>query len=179
MNLQNTDVVTEKMKDQNNADLLQYSGNWTWRAVECLINAPDFNPSPKWVSQRLNISVEKAVDAFEGLERLGYICRNGSSYKQQAKEFHLGINEISKEDLLGIQSKLAPQIISKLKPSSKFTTYFMLGDEELIAKYAPQIMKIYIQMHSEGLEKGLTEVVASEISFALLSEKISQSQGVQ
>lgn len=172
--IQNTEVQNNKLTDQNKADLLQYSGSWIWRAVECLVESPEFNPSPKWVAQRLNISVEKAVDAFEGLERLGYIKREGSSYKPQVEEYHIGTNEFSREDLLGIQSKLAPQIISKLKSSSKFTTYFMLGDEELIAKYTPQIMKIYNQMHKEGLEKGLTEVVASEVSFAVLSEKTSQ-----
>lgn len=159
------------------ADLYQYSGNWIWRAIECLVESPDFNPSPKWAAQRLNITVEKAVDAFEGLERLGYIKRDGATYKPLSSEYHIGVAEFTREELLSIQSKLAPQIISKLKASSKFTTYFMLGNDELIAKYTPQIMKIYAQMHKEGLEKGLTEVVASEISFAIVSEHAAK--GVQ
>lgn len=171
----NNNITVEPTKANVNsanikADLYQYSGNWIWRAVECLVESPDFNASPKWVAQRLNITVEKAVDAFEGLERLGYIKRDGATYKTQNAEYHIGTAEFTRDELLSIQSKLAPQIISKLKPTSKFTTYFMLGNDELIAKYTPQIMKIYGQMHKEGLEKGLTEVVASEISFAIVSE---------
>lgn len=67
--------------DPGKADLKQYCGNWIWRALECLVDSKDFNPSPKWISQRLNISIENAVDAIEGLERMGLIVRTGNSFK--------------------------------------------------------------------------------------------------
>ncbi len=167
-----------KMNEQFTSDLAQYSGNWIWRALECLIESPDFEYSPKWAAKRLNVTVEKIVDAYEGLDRLGYIKREGVSYKKNIQEYHIGQTEFTREDLLAIHSRLAPQVISKLKPTSKFTTWFFLGNDELVTKYAPQFMKIYAQMHKEGLEKGLKEVVASEISFAILSDD-SETGGQQ
>lgn len=169
-------IHASAMKDQHALDLHQYAGNWIWRALECLVEAKDFQSSPKWAAARLNVTVEKVVDGYEGLERLGYVRRNGAEYVKAAPEYHIGAKDMSSDDLLGIHAKLAPQVISKLKPSSKFTTWFFLADNELVAKYAPKFMALYAEMHKEGLQKGLTEVIASEISFANLSEN-NQSVG--
>lgn len=54
----------------------RFFGDWIWRAVECLIDIKDFNPSPRWISNRLGISVEQAVDAIDGLLALNRIMRD-------------------------------------------------------------------------------------------------------
>ncbi len=69
------EVTTNREAELANApapsgsDLQNWAGNWIWRAVQTLVRAPDFNASPKWIAARLNISIEKAVDALEGVER--------------------------------------------------------------------------------------------------------------
>jgi hypothetical protein len=61
-------------------DIKMYLESWIWRAVESLITARDFEPSPRSIAYRLNISVEQAVDALEGLQRLGQIGKTSNSY---------------------------------------------------------------------------------------------------
>lgn len=158
-------------------DLALWAGNWIWRAVQTLVEAPDFNPSPKWISQRLNITVEKAVDAIEGLERLGIITRADNTFNVQAGWFQVGTDELSSRQLLGAHANLAPQVLSKLKPNDKYTAQFFRGDAELLTKYAPKFIELYKQMDQEGKAKGSKEVIASQISFAVLTEE--KSGGVQ
>lgn len=152
------------------SDLQSWAGNWIWRAVQCLVQSPDFNASPKWIANRLNISIDKAVDAIEGLERLGFIKREGATYVH-VKEWVqiLPTGTVTRDDLLTTHSKIAPQIISKLTANDKFTTQFFLANQELISKYAPKFVQLYREMNDEGLKLGLTEVIASEISFAQLT----------
>jgi hypothetical protein len=183
MDVQNTvpdkNASGKELNAQFNADLNHFYGNWIWRAVECLVEAPDFDPSPKWAAKRLNVSVEKIVDAMEGLIRLGYVERTGSSFKSRIPEYHLSPDDLTREQLLEGHSKLAPQVISKLKPTSKFTTWFFLGNEDLVKKYGPKFMDLYAQMHAEGLKSGMKEVIASEIGFAIVTNENGVTGGRQ
>lgn len=153
-------------------DWEQWLGNWTWRAVQCLVEATDFNPSPKWISQRLNITVEKSVEAIEGLLRLGCIQRDGHSYKVNTNWMQLTPTNLNRGRLLNAQSRIAPQLISKLTSDDAFTSQFILADKELIKKYAPKFMSLFKEMNDEGLASKRNEVVAAQISFVqLTSEK--------
>ncbi|RYZ78105.1 MAG: DUF4423 domain-containing protein [Proteobacteria bacterium] len=151
------------------SDLQSWAGNWIWRAVQTLVRAPDFSPSPKWVATRLNISVEKALDALEGLERLGFISREGSSFIHTKEWVQLLPGKVTRVQLLNEHSKIAPQIITKLTAKDKFTTQFFIADQALVASYAPRFIQLYREMNEEGLKLGLKEVFASEISFAQLT----------
>lgn len=171
MEIQNTEVRKSKDdQDQMKIDLNQYCANWIWRATECLVEAPDFEASPKWSAKRLNVSVEKIVDAFEGLERLGYIVRNGNTFAKPKEYVAVDTAHLTREDLLSFHSKLAPQIITKLKSKDKFTTWFFNADEALITEFAPKFMKLFKELNDEGNRRQCKEVYASEISFAQLTE---------
>lgn len=172
MDIHNTEIknLAPEIRDQQKVDLHQYCTNWIWRATECLIEAPDFEASPKWAAKRLNVSVEKIVDAFEGLERLGYIVRNGVTYIKPANYVAVDTSHLTREDLLGYHSKLAPQITSKLTTNDKFTTWFFVADKNLVAEYAPKFMKLYKELNDEGNRRKCKEIYASEISFAQLTD---------
>ena len=73
-----------------------YSGNWIWRAVECLVKSKDFNPSPKWIADRLSISIENAVDAIEGLEKLRLITRTSTGFAATGNITLLGVEQTTK-----------------------------------------------------------------------------------
>ncbi|RYZ91318.1 MAG: DUF4423 domain-containing protein, partial [Proteobacteria bacterium] len=109
------------------SDLQSWAGNWIWRAVQTLVRAPDFSSSPKWVATRLNISVEKALDALEGLERLGFISREGSGFVHTKEWVQLLPGKVTRAQLLNEHSKIAPQIITKLTARDKFTTQFFIA----------------------------------------------------
>ncbi|RYZ93647.1 MAG: DUF4423 domain-containing protein [Proteobacteria bacterium] len=161
---------TVKEAEARASDLQSWAGNWIWRAVQTLVRAPDFNPSPKWVATRLNVSVEKALDALEGLERLGFITRDGAGGYAHTKEWvQLLPGKVTRAQLLNEHSKIAPQIITKLTAKDKFTTQFFIADQALVAAYAPKFIQLYRELNEEGLKLGLKEVFASEISFAQLT----------
>lgn len=172
---QNTPVVPNLAATP--ADWEQWLGNWIWRATQCLVESPDFNPSPKWISKRLNISIEKAVEAIEGLERLGCIIRNGASFSVVENWMQLTPENLESNRLLAAQTRVAPQLISKLTSDDAFTSQFFVGNKELVKKYAPQFMKLFKQMNDEGKQLGHTDVVAAQISFVQVTQ--SQDGGVQ
>lgn len=156
-------------------DKEQWMGNWIWRSVQCLIEAPNFNPSPKWAAQRLNTSVEKIVEAFEGLERLQIIQKSNNTYVCTSNWIQLkGINEQDITKIMSAHTKLVPQITSKLSIEDKFTVQFFRGNRDLINKYSPKFMELYHQMNAEAIQLGLEDIVASQISFSLMS---NQEQG--
>jgi hypothetical protein len=167
----------EKERSTSASDLSLFYGNWIWRAVHCLIDCPDFNPSPKWSASRLNIGVEKIVDAFEGLERLNLIKRENNTFKLTNDWTQVTPKDADPTDLLKAHSRLSAQITSKLTPEDKFTVQFFRGNKELVSKYSPKFIQLYKEMNDEAEAKGLKDVVASEISFAILSSQ--ENGGVQ
>lgn len=167
MELQNS-VETKFTPTQ--ADWEQWLGSWIWRSVQCLVESADFNPSPKWIAKRLNITVEKAVEAIEGLERLGCIKRDGATFKPVNDWFQLTPLEMDRFRLLAVQSRIAPQLISKLTQEDAFTSQFFLGSKDLIKKYAPKFMELFKQMNDEGLKSQHKDVVAAQISFVQLTQ---------
>ncbi len=168
MQIQNTPAsITEA--NLNQQDLAHWAGNWIWRAVQCLVESPDFNPSPKWSATRLNVSIEKIVEAFDGLERLNIIHRDQNTYKVNSNWFQLTPSETSRENLLTAHTRLAPQILSKLNPSDKFTVQFIRGDKQLIEKYAPKFIQLYKEMNNEAIANDMSDIIASEMSFVVLT----------
>lgn len=167
MELQNS-VETKFTPTQ--ADWEQWLGSWIWRSVQCLVESSDFNPSPKWIAKRLNITVEKAVEAIEGLERLGCIKRDGATFKPVNDWFQLTPLNLDRSRLLAVQSRIAPQLISKLTQEDAFTSQFFLGSKDLIKKYAPKFMELFKQMNDEGLKSQHKDVVAAQISFVQLTQ---------
>lgn len=156
---------------QHNADLSSFTGNWTWKAILCLVDSPDFKPSPKWCATRLNISVENAVEALDGLERLNYIKREGSSYVVTNNVLQISPNQVTKRQLLADTAELMQQAVTKVSEDDKYTVQFLLGSKELIAEFAPKYMALYSEMRKKGIEQKLTDVVISQISFSVLTGK--------
>lgn len=174
-----TEVYSEGLLEDKkplHQDWEQWSGNWIWRATQCLVESPDFNPSPKWIAGRLGVSIEKALEALEGLERLGCIKRVGATFKVVQGWFQNTPELTSKEKLLLAHSKVAPQLMSKLTSEDAFTTQFFLGNQELIKKYAPRFIQLFKEMNEEAIKMGHKDVIASEMSFTQLT-MASESMG--
>lgn len=159
-----TDIATGNIRE-----IESWNGNWIWRAVLCLVSAPDFNQSPTWISKRLNISVANAVDAIEGLERSGLLLREGNTLKPAARWTQAKPKNSNDLSLLKIHSKIAPQLISKIQPTDAYTSQFFVCNREIVEKYKTKFMDLFYAMEKEGREQGASDVIASEISIITLT----------
>jgi hypothetical protein len=61
------------------------------------------------------------------------------------------------------------QINSKLDAFSKFNTWFLRADKEIIAEFAPRFKALYMEMENKGIEKDCNQVVASQIAFTVIT----------
>lgn len=164
------DSSNHESSEQQAEDRRTFHFNWIWRAAQNLVECPDFDPSPKWTAQRIGISVEKAVEALEGLERLGFIRRNGRDLIPRRENYAETLETSTSEKLLESHAVMSLQINSKLTAESKFNTSFMRSDEELMAEFAKRFMDLYREMEQRGIQKNCNQVIASQISFAFLTK---------
>lgn len=165
-----SDVATLKSKKL-------YSESWMWRAVESLITAKNFNPSPKAIARRLNITVEQAVESLEGLEKIGVISRQNNTYIKKIENItEVDQKDLEKAELLEVHSKLAPQIISKLDENSIFTTQISLGTLEIVRKHRSKLIEFLDLIDSDASELENPDVLAIEISIAKISSDAGSVQ---
>ncbi len=115
-------------ESKEKAELLErFFGDWIWRAVECLVELEDFNPSPRWISNRLGISVEQAVDAIDGLLVLGLIRRDQDGGYVKDADTKIPKKDYTKEEFNKLISDyfiMSNQINSRMKVS-KYNDTFM------------------------------------------------------
>lgn len=160
----------EPQREQR-AEIKQFTDNWIWRTVLCLVESPNFNPSPKWIAAKLDTSVEKVVDAIEGLVILGLIEKTASGYRVKNNWLQVLPSDLSRNDLLDTHLKVAPQILSRLNEDDGFTVQFFKGNKELLKKFGPKFVELYKQMDEEAQKQGINEVMASELSFVQLTKE--------
>ena len=138
--------------------LKYFLGNWVWRAVHALVNHPNFNDSPLWISQKIGVSVEEAAEAVEGLLGLGLIKRVEG--KMQAEKVRFIMPE--KLQTIGAQADnhqlLAQQVLSRLNPDQfevAFHDLFMATNTETFNKFYLKFIQLLDEFsnESEKLEK--------------------------
>lgn len=120
-------AATGSYESKEKAELWErFSGDWIWRAVECLVRLKEFNPSPRWISNRLGISVEQAVDAIDGLLALSLIKRDqegGYVVSDQIDERFKNLEKEKFKDLIESHFIMSNQINSRIKVSKYNDTY--------------------------------------------------------
>jgi uncharacterized protein DUF4423 len=151
------------------SDLIHFSGNWVWRAVEALVQAKDFNPDPVWIADRLNISAEAAKDALEGLVRIGLIVKDGESFKAATNFYNYDSNQIDRSDMFYIHTKIRDQVSLRINTKDCFSNMIFLSNKELISKFYSQFSNIIEKLNEEALKAECKEVYAFEMSFAKLT----------
>lgn len=152
--------------------ITEFTNNWIWRTVYVMIDNPNFDPSPRWIASKLDITVEKAVDALEGLQRLNLIEKFENSYKAKVSWHQVLPKDISREELLKTHINVAPQILSRLNENDGFTVQFFTGNKELLKAFGPKFMALYKEMETEAKKQNITDVMASELSFVQLTNNV-------
>jgi len=62
--------------EASDEDLKDLINEWYYSGIVCLAEMKDFNEDPRWIAERLNISVVQAELALAGLQRIGFLKRN-------------------------------------------------------------------------------------------------------
>lgn len=161
----------------SNNDLDQWNCNWIWRATQCLIEAPDFNPSPKWIASRLNITIEKAVEAIEGLERLGIVRKDAGTYiLTESLNGNIRPDDVGISNIYKSFCSLHSQLIPKLVPTDKYTCQYFLSSDEILKEYAPKFMQLYKELNEKGALLPNPSVYVSTVMFTNLTKSTSASE---
>ncbi len=152
--------------------LSQFTENWIWRSLLCLVENPAFNPSPRWIAAKLEIKVEQAVDALEGLQNLELIEKHENSYRVKKNWFDIQPKDLTRDELLETHIKLAPQILTRLNSNDGFTVQFFTGNKELLKEYGSRFMSLYKEMEVEAKRRNITDIMASELSFVQVTKDV-------
>lgn len=162
---------TAAKKNISTSDLIHFSGNWVWRAVEALVQSKDFNPDPNWIADRLNISAESAKDALEGLIRIGMVIKEGNLFKTASDFYSYDATQIDRSDLFYIHTKIRDQVSLRLNTKDCFSNMIFLANKDLIAKFYSQFSNLVQELNEEALKTECNDVYAFEMSFAKMTRE--------
>lgn len=153
-------------------DLVHFCSSWTWRAVEALIQSPDFKSSPQWIADRLNISVEAAKDALDGLQRLGIVKINDDKISGTAELLKYETGLLERSDAYHIHTKIRDQITARMSSRDCFANTILLSNRENIEDFYEKFAALVGDLHEKSLNQGTSqEVFAIELSFARLTRE--------
>lgn len=159
--------------------LKHFAGNWIWRAADALVLHPEFQGSPSWLQARLGISLEEAVDALEGLEKLGIIRREGGKVNKGRPQF------IVPDDLNSRSVKVQNYVNDAIQNVSR------LGEHELGVGYSlyslltkEQVFEVYsrIQKMLEDLDQSPKTSKSNKLfnlTFAGVEVEVTQDGGTK
>jgi hypothetical protein len=158
--------------DISTSDLIHFSGNWIWRAVEALAQSKDFNSNPAWISDRLNISAEAAKDALEGLERIGLLRKDGESIIGNPAHVYSNSDKLDRSDLYEIHNKMKSQIDSKMNSRQAFSNTILLSNKKYVSEFYEKFISAVDELNSKSSQdSSCSEVFAFELSLARLSRE--------
>lgn len=132
--------------------LRHFAGNWVWRATEALIDHPEFEASAIWVKSRLGISIEEAVDALDGLEKLGILRRNHEGSERRAIQFLVPQDLNTRSVKIQNSVHHSQQILNRLAENEQgvgLTFYSLLSKDQINEAYE-RFEKILAEMHGSS-----------------------------
>lgn len=135
--------------------LYKFLGDMDWRSIHALFDHQDFNPSHKWIASKVGCSVEKAVEATEGMITLGIIKRTTDGFAIAKKDFNVSdLGEINRELRIDCNILLTQQIAQKRNyVSSGFDrTTFLSSNKELTVELFNNISSLIAEYRKKSLE---------------------------
>lgn len=99
-----------------------FLGNYVWRAVHAFMDHQDFDASPIWISSRLNITVESAAQALDGLVLLGLAERTAKGFQPKQIQFLIPETEMEIDTRMAQHALTSQQIMNRLDPK-KWTLF--------------------------------------------------------
>lgn len=156
--------------------LRHFAGNWVWRATEALIDHPDFEPSAQWLKNRLNISLEEAVEALDGLEKLGVLTRNGAQAKRRGVQFLIPQDLNTRSVKIQNNVHHSQQILNRLaeKEVGVGITYYSLLTKAQVNELYEKFDQILSQMHQAAAKSRDSRLFGISFSASAMDEEMSR-----
>lgn len=132
--------------------------NWHHMAILSLLEVKDFNPDPRWIAGRLGISLRKARESLDLLEKSGRISRTRSGRLVAQKAFtspdgvpSVAVRRAHHETLSLARRSLEQDALN----ARDFTFMTMAADPRRLPKAREKIRKFHDQLcrYLEGGEK--------------------------
>jgi len=176
-----SDIPNFDFVDMDNAKI-NYLGNWIWRAVDCLVGTKDFNSSGRWISNRLKISVEEAVDAMDGLQAMGVIYMGpGGRFRRANNVNEFTEKEFGRNQLIMDHLMVSAQINSKFsrfkdKPieDASFTNFVITSTRKRYLARMKEIHAIFREWSEEHNESEIEEVYGLTFSCINMAPRSSE-----
>lgn len=149
-----------------------YFSIWTWRALENLISTKNFNPSLKAIAKRLNIKLDEAVDALEGLEFLKLIKRTPTGGLIRTTN-GVDINELEAPhtEFLKGHLLLSAEVSSRVFDfqNIRLENFVVASNRTQIAKFINSYKNLVRELSEQSDSQERDEVFALVSSFACIS----------
>jgi len=123
--------------------LENFYGMSIWRELHALLEHQEFNSSPKWIANKLNISIEEALDAVEGLTALGLIGKNddGSFFPKQL-QILIPTEKMNRVEMAKNHLLISHQILNGFSADSEdnfFRNCYYLSNKDLVDELTENI----------------------------------------
>lgn len=161
----------------------QYTGNWVVRAVGCMVELTDKSLDPRWMAEKLDVSIEEIFKSLDILESLGIIKKTPlGEYKKILKYVYYTDRNMVPEHVLADHVLISSQLMSRLKPrdekrGSFYRTSFVATNIDLAKKYFLKIEQNLKDFLIESAQSESNTVIACSFSGVELTKKSPPKQG--
>lgn len=125
-----------------------------WRTIHAMFSHQDFNPSYKWISEKVGCSIEKVANCIEGLITLGILKRTSEGFEVIKKDFVFNeLGEISSEMRIEMHSLLTQQIAQKREDGVFGLDRVLLvaANKDLIKEFNETVVLAFAELRKKSL----------------------------
>jgi hypothetical protein len=133
--------------------LENYRRNTDWWVVFAAFDLPDLDPSPLWIAQKTNLSVDVVVEALEGLAVLGFLKKDrGAFFPVPGKDFvNFDVKNKPKADVIDEHAVITRQVLNQLNDEA-----IIAIDHRCFASDVEILNELYSDMR-KAFEKAYTK----------------------
>lgn len=127
-----------------NQALKNFLGNYVLRAVHAFMEHQDFDASPVWIANKLNISIETAAQALDNLVILGLAERTSEGFLPKEVKFLIPDDEMTPEVRMDRHTLVSLQILNRLDPRKRTFYYqgFVASNKEAFTELKTKLNKL-------------------------------------
>lgn len=123
--------------------------NTTWWAIAAAFDLTDFNPSPIWFANRLNLTLEEVISALEGLVALGFVERkDGGYFAVPGKDYlEFAQENKTKREIIDDHRIVSMQILNNMNENAyaMIDERFFATDEETMEEFYRELKNLMLR----------------------------------
>jgi len=145
------ETIAETTEDKTSPELVgnqelqrKYTGNWLWRSIATLMEISESQPSPKWIANRLRVSLGEVVDAMDGLEKIKIIRRTQTGFEKNVQTIYFSDRDLDARSLLADHVLITTQLNGRMDPLDPqgdcfYRTSFIASNKASVRKFNKKI----------------------------------------